>query len=186
MPRPPRFLSDAARALYALCRLEEAAQWVATARRFTEEPEYSERAALLWPLVALAEGSARGPGQADWLAALQARAGPDAGLRAGLAYSLFEAMGERVRDEDWLALLSGASRASALAADPAYLRQFRRAASAGRRGEVVLLALLILGPGGVADAGPQLISEIIVGLRMVNLEEDARRLALEAALEGGL
>jgi hypothetical protein len=180
------FAADAARALYALNRLEMAGQWVVAAGRFTEEPEYREQAALLWPLVALAEGSARGPGQADWLAALQARAGADAGLRTGLAYSLFEAMGERVREEDWLALLNGVSRASALTADPAYLRQFRRAASAGRRGETVLLALLILGRGGVADAGPQLISEIIVGLRMVKLEEEARRLALEAALQGGL
>jgi hypothetical protein len=148
--------------------------------------EYRQRGDLLWPLVALAEGSARGPGQAEWLAALRARAGADAGLKAGLAYALFEAMGERMREEDWMALLDGVSRAPALAADPAYLRQFRRAASAGRRGETVLLALLILGRGGVADAGPQLVSEIIVGLRMVRLEEEARRLALEAALQGGL
>lgn len=180
------FAADAARALYALNRLEKAGQWVLTAGRFTEEAEHRERAALLWPLVALAEGSARGPGQADWLAALRIRAGADAGLRTGLAYSLFEAMGERVREEDWLALLDGVSRASALTADPAYVRQFRRAASAGRRGETVLLALLILGRGGVADAGPEMISEIIVGLRMVKLEEEARRLALEAALLGGL
>ena len=46
--------------------------------------------------------------------------------------------------------------------------------------------LLILGEGGVAEAGPELISEIIVGLRMVGLEEDARRLAIEAALQGGM
>ena len=91
-----------------------------------------------------------------------------------------------MREEDWLALLDNVSRAPALSADPAYLRQFRRAASAGRRGETVLLALLILGEGGVADAGPELIAEIIVGLRMVRLEEEARRLALEAALQGGL
>ena len=180
------FAADAARALYASNRLEKAGQWASLARRVSEEPEYRERAALLWPLAALAEGSARGPGQADWLAALRARDGANAGWRAGLAYSLFEAMGERVRAEDWLALLDSVSRAPALAADPAYLRQFRRAAIAGRRGETVLLALLILGQGGVADAGPELISEIVVGLRMVNLEEEARRLALEAALQGGL
>jgi len=180
------FAADAARALYASNRLEKAGQWAATAGRVAEEPEYKERAALLWPLEALAEGSARGPGQSDWLSALRARAGADAGLQAGLAYLLFEAMGEQVREEDWQALLDSVSRAPALAADPAYLRQFRRAAIAGHRGETVLLALLILGQGGVADAGPELISEIIVGLRMVKLEGEARRLALEAALQGGL
>jgi len=180
------FAPDAVRALYAFNRLDKAGQWLAAAGRITEEPEYMEQASLLWPLVALAEGSARGPGQDAWLSALRARAGADASLKAGLAYSLFEAMGEKVRDEDWMALLDGVSRAPALSADPAFLRQFRRAAIAGRRGETVLLALLILGPGGVADAGPELISEIVIGLRLVKLEEEARRLALEAALQGGL
>lgn len=180
------FAADAVRALYAFNRLEKASQWLAAAGRIPEEPEYMEAAALLWPLVALAEGSARGPGQEAWLAALRARSGADTSMQAGLAYSLFEAMGERVREEDWMALLDGVSRAPALAADPAFLRQFRRAAIAGRRGETILLALLILGQGGVADAGPELISEIVIGLRMVKLEEEARRLALEAALQGGL
>jgi len=180
------FAADAVRALYAFNRLERAGRWLASAGRITEEPEYLERAALLWPLVALAEGSGRGPGQRDWLATLRARKGADASLRAGLAYSLFEAMGEKVREEDWTALLDNVSRAPALSADPAFLRQFRHAAVAGRRGETILLALLILGQGGVADAGPDLISEIIVGLRLVKLEEEARRLALEAALQGGL
>jgi len=180
------FAADAVRALYALNRIEKASQWLASAGRITEEPEYLERAALLWPLIALAEGSARGPGHRDWLATLRAREGADASLRAGLAYSLFEAMGEKIREEDWMALLDNVSRAPALSADPAFLRQFRRAAIAGRRGETVLFALLILGQGGVADAGPELISEIVIGLRMVKLEEEARRLALDAALQGGL
>ncbi len=180
------FAADAARALYASNRIEKAGRWAAVAGRIPEEPVYMKQAALLWPLVALADGSARGPGHADWLVALRADDGVDATLQAGLAYSLFEAMGERMREEDWLGLLDNVSRASALAPDPAYLRQFRRAAAAGRRGETVLLALLLLGPGGVDDAGPDLISEIIVGLRLVKLEETARRLALEAALQGGL
>ncbi len=180
------FAADAARALYASNRIDKASQWAAIAGRAPEEPVYKRRSALLWPLVALVDGSARGPGHAEWLAALGTDDDVDAALQAGFAYSLFEAMGERMRDEDWLALLVSVSRAPAMAADPAYLRQFRRAASAGRRGETVLLALLLLGQGGVADAGPDLISEIIIGLRLVKLEEEARRLALEAALQGGL
>lgn len=180
------FAADAIRALYSFNRIETARQWLSSAGRITEEPEYLEQASLLWPLVAIAEGSARGPGQTDWLGALRARDGADASLRAGLAYTLFEALGERVREEDWMALLDGVSRAPALSPDPAFVRQFRRAAIAGRRGETVLLALLILGQGGVTDAGPELISEVIIGLRMVRLEDEARRLALEAALQGGL
>ena len=66
------------------------------------------------------------------------------------------------------------------------MRAFRKAASAGRRGETVLLAILILGGGNLADSGPALLSEIIVGLRKVGLENEARRLAIEAALAGGL
>lgn len=180
------FAADAARALYVLDRPKAATEWALTAARLNKEAADKQRSNLLWPLVALAEGSASGYGKAAWLDALKSRAGPDAALRTGLAYSLFEAMGERMGNEDWAALMGGVSRASVLAADPAYLRFFRQAASAGRRGETVLLALLLLGPGGVNEASPQLISEIVVGLRMVLLETEARRLAIEAALQGGL
>jgi hypothetical protein len=180
------FAPEAARALFLLNQPERAVVWTATARRFAREPEEKQAAALPWPLTALAEGSSTGSGHGRWLSALREVNAAEAGTKAGFAYSLFEAMGERIPDDRWEALLQGGARADVLAPDPAYMRAFRKAASAGRRGETVLLAILILGGGSLAEGGPALLSEIVVGLRKVGLENEARRLAIEAALAGGL
>jgi hypothetical protein len=180
------FAPEAARALFLLNQPNRALAWAAAAQRFAKEPEEKHAAALLWPLIALAEGSATGSGHGRWLSAMAGVNATDAGLHAGLAYSLFEAMGERIAGERWSALLAGGARTDVLAPDPAYMRAFRKAARAGRRGETVLLAILILGGGSLAESGPSLLSEIIVGLRKVGLEREARQLAVEAALAGGL
>ena len=180
------FAPDAARAFFLLDQPDRALAWAATAQRYAREAEEAHAAARLWPLVALAEGSATGSGHGLWLAALAAANGAEAGMKAGLAYSLFEAMGERVAEGRWEALLEGGGRADVLAPDPAYMRAFRKAASAGRRGETVLLASLVLGSAGLEENGPALLSEIVIGLRRVGLENEARRLAIEAALAAGL
>lgn len=180
------FAPQAVRALLLLDRHDQALAWALTARRFAKEPEEQQSTALLWPMVGLAEGSATGPGQDQWLAALDETDGGAASMKAGFAYSLFEAMGEHVPEERWDALLRGTARASVLSADPAFLRAFREAASAGRRGETVLLAVLILGDGGLGNSDPGLVSEIVIGLRKIGLESEARQLAIEAALAAGL
>lgn len=54
------------------------------------------------------------------------------------------------------------------------------------RGEIVLLGLVGLGEAGSARAAPQVISQVLRSLRAVGLEEEARALALEAALAAGL
>ena len=180
------FAPEAARALFLLNQPDRALAWAATAQRFAKEPAEKHATALLWPLSALAEGSATGSGHARWLSAMAEVNATDAGMQAGFAYSLFEAMGERIAEDRWSGLLEGGARSDVLAPDPAYMRAFRKAASAGRRGETVLLAILILGGGSLAESGPALLSEIIVGLRKVGLEQEARQLAIEAALAGGL
>ena len=180
------FAPEAARALFLLDQPEQALAWATTAQHFAKEPEEKRAAALLWPLTALAEGSATGPGHERWLAAAMEENAAEAGMHAGFAYSLFEAMGERVPDNRWAVLLQGSVRAGVLAPDPAYMRAFRKAAQAGRRGETILLAVLVLGNGDLTEDGPTLLSEIVVGLRKVGLENEGRRLAIEAALAAGL
>ena len=180
------FAPEAARALFLLNQPDRALAWAATAQRFAKEPAEKYDTALLWPLIALAEGSATGSGHGRWLSAMAEVNATDAGMHAGFAYSLFEAMGERIADDRWSGLLEGGARSDVLAPDPAYMRAFRKAASAGRRGETVLLAILILGGGSLDESGPALLSEIIVGMRKVGLEQEARQLAVEAALAAGL
>lgn len=55
-----------------------------------------------------------------------------------------------------------------------------------RIGEVIMLSLLALGEAGPAGAAPHAIYQVIRSLRALGLEEDARAVALEAALAAGL
>jgi hypothetical protein len=180
------FAADASRALFLLNRADLALAWAITALRYGKEAQEKQSATLLWPLVALAEGSSTGSGHDQWLSAIADSADGEAERKAGFAYSLFEAMGERMDEGRWQALLVGSNPVSVLSPGPAYLRAFRKAASAGRRGETVMLAILTLGGGHVAEYGPGVLSEIIVGLRKVGLEDEARQLAIETALAAGL
>ena len=185
------FAADAARAFHVLGRSGQARSWADLLRYQANDPELGEKAVLLWPVATLARGDSAAGGfgaraHTDWIKSLRRSAGADANRRIGLAYLLMEALGENVPDSNWRALLDGVTRTGAMVPDPAYMRAFRLAAAEGHRGETVLLALILIGPGGLDDAGPDLVAEVLVGLRLVGLEEDARQLAVEAALQGGL
>lgn len=185
------FAADAARVLFVMGRPAEALVWAGLLRRFAREPEHRAMARLLWPIARLTRGtgSAGGfgsPAHREWIETLREVAGADANRRIGLAYLLLEALGEAAPEEHWRALLGGVARTNAMVPDPAYLRAFRRAARGGRRGETVMLALLVLGPGGTEGAGADVVAEIVIGLDRVGLADEARQIAMEAALRGGL
>jgi hypothetical protein len=185
------FAADAARTLFVMRRPAEALAWAGLLRRFAREPEHRAMARLLWPIARLTRGtgSAGGfgsPAHREWIETLREVAGADANRRIGLAYLLLEALGEAPPEEYWRALLDGVARTNAMVPDPAYLRAFRRAARGGRRGETVMLALLVLGSGGTENAGADVVAEIVIGLHRVGLDDDARQIAMEAALRGGL
>lgn len=181
------FAADAARALLVAGRADLAATWAA-APLAPEDAGQQKSATLLWPLLRLAEGPARGmdeSGHDSWLTALGSD-DPAANRRVALAYGLMQALDDPQPDRRWLALLRGAGRVSAQVPDLAYLRAFRQAAAAGRKAETVLLALLVLGQDGVAGMPAGSMAEIVDGLNRVDLGEEARRLAIEAALASGL
>jgi hypothetical protein len=60
------------------------------------------------------------------------------------------------------------------------------AAQAGRRGETVLLALVSLGGRGLANTDGATLAQSLGGLRSVGLEQEARRIGIEAAIAAGL
>lgn len=185
------FAADAARALYAAGQPARAEAWIDLNLKYSTKAPERQAADLLWPLARLSAGPAQWF-DADarrhdrWLTALWGRPHIDVSGLAGLAYTLLEAAGDTVPEARWSALLHGVSRSDSLAPDPAYLRAFQRAVVERRRGETVLLALLLLGSSGPAYAGPDFMAEIIAGLTAVGLADEARRLAVEAALEGEL
>lgn len=60
--------------------------------------------------------------------------------------------------------------------------ELAEAAQAGRKGETILRALIVLGAGGPADAHPASVIEAVAALSRVGLTAEASALALEAAL----
>jgi hypothetical protein len=69
---------------------------------------------------------------------------------------------------------------------PALWHGLRDAAANGRLGETVLLSLIALSEGGVAETNLLSLSAVIESLREVGLREESRKLALEAAVTHGL
>jgi hypothetical protein len=72
------------------------------------------------------------------------------------------------------------------AADPALLFSLSEASTAHRIGETVLLSLYALGPEGPAGCNPLALSRVIMGLRQIGYDSEARAIAIEAAVAAGV
>jgi len=60
------------------------------------------------------------------------------------------------------------------------------AAQGGRRGETVLLSLVALGGRGLSNAESATLAQALGGLESVGLQDEARRIGIEAAILAGL
>ncbi len=69
---------------------------------------------------------------------------------------------------------------------PAIWRSLQSASNNVRVGETVLLSLLALGGNGPIQANPIVMNRVVYSLWNVGLGDDARSLALEAALAAGI
>ena len=69
---------------------------------------------------------------------------------------------------------------------PAIWRSLEKAASGSRIGETVLLSLLAIGQAGPLQANPIVLRKVLISLRKIGMEKEARALALEAAIASGL
>ena len=200
---PPRtdlmwFAGHAVRALVVAGDAQSAAGWLALLR---VNALLSDEAALtlaqLTPVVRLA-------GMADanqfvrtgidvWRAAEGGK--PGAREQAILYYSLLESLGHPVDPPVWddlgydeLAVadaMDGATQPPDLP-DPVLWHRLSGAARSGKIGETALLALATLGGRGTAGAHPVAIAHVVQTLTMIGLNAEARALAVEAALAGGL
>jgi hypothetical protein len=181
------FAADAARHLYAGGKLRAAGAWVALIQ-LTHQPSPEIGAALpqLQSLDYLAAGAGLAPG-ADPQAMTPKL--PPGDPRTERVRVLFNAVDEPLE-------ASSAEPQVALAtnlATPAMPRQnvnlwldLGEAAAKNRVGETVLLSLVGLNATGLADAEPEWLARVVTSLRRVGLEEEARRLAVEAAIANGL
>lgn len=176
------YAPEAVCALYAAERPNEARQWLRLAN--------PADTAALQPLARLAEG-ANGPawpksGLKGVLAGLQPQEGGAPPARAFLVAALLAATGEPVTPADWADRAAATPMAAAPLPNSAVLLDQQQAAASHRLGETVLLTVAIAHSGERLNLEPSVIAQAVSGLRAVGLEADARRLAVEAALAGGI
>ncbi len=183
------FAPEAVRAFLLGGDAEMAKSWFGILRASALfNPESATAVTALRPILRLA-GSAE---VADWkpedLSAWWANAKKTETGRsqAGLLISLFDAFGEAVPGDLSAELVDQPGRLMAPVPEPPLWFRLRDAAAAGRIGETVLLSLVTLGDEGPTAVDPMALHDVLSRLRAVQLESDARALAVEAVLAAGL
>ncbi len=181
------FAADAARHLYAGGKLREAGSWVALIQQVQQvDPDVAAALPQLQSLDYLAGNAALAPG-ADPQSMMPKL--PPGDPRTERVRALFNAM------EEPLETSSGEPQVALVTALPAPAMpqqnvnlwlDLGEAATKNRIGETVLLSLAGLNATGLAEAEPEWLARVIVSLRRIGLEEEARRLAIEAAIANGL
>ncbi len=184
------FAAEAARALYALRRPLPAREWAALLRQQAARDAAARGAAEgLWVVARLAGDDRTAADEAGfeaWRERQYAQAPERAGRRVAFALALFEALGRPLDERYWRDLIGDLRRYTAVLPPSALRRALREAAANGRRGETVLLVLLMPGAEGLSGTSPELLAEMLRALVAVGLEEEAQALALEAAVSLGL
>ncbi|WP_085580271.1 hypothetical protein [Thalassospira mesophila] len=105
---------------------------------------------------------------------------------AELVYSLFAAFGVEVPEKFWDALLDQPYVTARGTPNASVVHKLAQAAGANQRATVASLALIANGNVGGDLQNPVSLGNSVAALRMVGLEVDARRIAVETILENGL
>ena len=189
-PEQGWFSGAAGRALMAAGDHDAAAAWYALASEEAPRDADAARSAVrLWPLMLLSAEEVylkTAPFEA-WLALRADRGGEAVALaRANWLAVLVDALGGRIDPEVWDRLMLGERAVATRAPAPALAIGLQKAAEGGLLGETVLLALLLIGDDGPAAAGIATIGPVVSSLVSAGLREEARAIALEAALAAGL
>ncbi|MCW8861326.1 MAG: hypothetical protein OQK07_02755 [Rhodospirillales bacterium] len=206
------FAGEAARALLVADDRPAAGNWVNALRRgasFNEEA--AEALTRILPLARMMSAHAvpewNDKRAEDWWAlqkrdALAAAAAPqssggesaarsgsmasEAVRRATRLFVLIEAFGDPIADSLWRDLSVFADVQAHNPTPVAMKKALARAGGAERVGETVLLTLSGLGEGGLVQADPAFVEQVLDSLQRIGLVEESRRLALEAAVAAGL
>lgn len=101
---------------------------------------------------------------------------------AGSEAMMLDALGFQLTPAVWDALLDARDALAGRVPPEALLNQLLNASRKGAVGETVMLALEAVGESGPGAVHPRAAAQAAAGLKAVNLENDARHLALEALL----
>jgi len=188
------FAASAGRALLAVGDKKAATAWlmavVEPAR--AGRPEAAAAVLALAPLLYIRDVERDDPAlamvkekiMAGWWQGEVANNGAERYQRGLRLLGLLAALGKDVSGKVWLPLFEAPER-DIPQVSPSLLMGLDRAATGGRRGEVVLFSLLLLGDRGPVVSDTITLSRIVSALRRVGLAEDAGALALEGLLGAG-
>lgn len=183
------FAPHAVRAQLAAGDWENAQTWATLLRNASFSDVEAARAwTKLRPLAAMA-GFDVDPKAIDqalrrWWAAQEET--PQSFQKAAQLYAMIDGLGLSVPNDLWISLITGPKFSNIQKTNPAVWIKLNKAGLAGRTGETLLMILHGLGMHDLKMADPTFMRDSLFALRMVGLEQNARMLAVEAALNAGL
>jgi hypothetical protein len=183
------FAADAGRAFYYIARYERAQAWLNIAQNRAEADAQARAAVPTLALFAQIAGAGQkltwAPNAVEQWRDAQAKAGdPEPDTRAARLFAILAALGEDVGDQ-WRQMAERAQPSSGLP-DTTLLSRLDAAAAGGRRGEVLLLSLVLMGPTGPADAHPLVVNRVLSALIATGLQSEARTVAFETVIANGI
>ena len=185
------FAGDAVAALLVAGDPEAAARWWP----LLEDRARSDGTALaetrtLWPLMRMAFGEQLpddGERMKVWWDQIATDGDVDGNqrMRGEVYASLLTGLDDAAVDPLLPELMVGAQESREAVQKTVLIDAMIRSASTQQIGQTVLVALVVLGNGGPADADPVTLGAVVSALREVGLGQDARLIALEAAFANG-
>lgn len=190
------FAATAGRALYAAGRYEQASAWLMLGRQEAIlDPQAQVAVATLWPYSRLAGAAALSNDGtlAAWRSVREGLGDEDVARSQALLRAAFQALGEH-DSMSWSRIAALGDASPAVPPDAALIYALEDASEGRRLGETVLLSLIVLGEGGdqgtgetsLRDVHTLALGAVLSSLVRVGLRDEARTLAIEAALALGV
>ena len=104
---------------------------------------------------------------------------------AARTLAMLDAFGDPLATSVWAGVAGTDADANQQPVDASLWLAVQAAAAAGRLGETILLSMVLVGDGDLAQASPLALNGAVSALQTVGLLEEARYLAVEAALAAG-
>ncbi len=182
------FAPEAARALLVAGTTEGVGAWLALARGGAlSDMERQKKFFSVLPLARLAgieEAKTWDPELVAWRKAV---ADTDSNNeQAILLFALLGGLRDPVTEGFWIGLLQQTGQVPAMLPTAPLWHRLEQASAAGRLGETVALALIVLGNGGTDEANPIAMRVAVEALSRIGEVKAARALAIEAAVAAGL
>lgn len=164
----------------------KAIEWYNFARRNAAGGDAEATRALIniWPLAIIANGSGPIPWSDSiltlWWNGQMVLSPENRESKAALFYAIAEAFDHQVSEEKWEDLITESRSENVQAIPIAVWRDLIRSIGENKQGQSLVLALIAMGQKGPGALDPTGISTIIRTLRSFGMEQEARKVAIEA------